>query len=137
MPREDGYKNLIKRTPEELREMAKKGGQANKERLARQKTLNEIAKAILLKPVSENKARSILGEYADLLENKTLGEILTLRQALEAEQGNTKAYEVLRDTAGFKPVEQVQTDVNIMTDADRDLLEKVAKRTGAKAPEEP
>ena len=129
MPREEGYKNLIKRTPEELREMAKRGGQANAERIKRQKNLNELAKAILQSDLSKAKARDILGDMVELLgEDTSLGAVLTMVQAREAQQGNTKAYEVLRDTAGFKPVERQEISADIMTDADRALLDKVAKR---------
>lgn len=133
MPRSDGWKNLKpmnKRPPEEVKELSMRGGMKNKERLEKKRTLNEIAKIILEKQLTTEKARTILGDYADLLEEKTLGEILTLRQAMEAESGNSKAYEVLRDTAGYKPIEKQEIQAEIMTDNDRALLEKVAKRQG-------
>ena len=131
MPRSDGYKNLVKRSREELIEMGKKGGRANAERIRKEKSLNEIAKALFKATVSEKKAREILGEYSELLEGDySMGAILSMKQMLEAQEGNTKAYEVMRDTAGYKPIDQIQTDVNIMSDQDKALLEKVAKRTG-------
>ena len=130
MPREDTYKNLVKRSREELIEMGKKGGRANAERIRREKTLNEIAKAVLLSKVSEKQAREKLGEYSQFLDSYTLGEILTIKQAMEADAGNTKAYEVLRDTAGFKPTERQEITAEIMTESDRSLLELVAKRQG-------
>jgi len=133
MPREDGYKNLIpmnKRTEEERRELSLRGGLANKARLEKKRTLNEIAKAILDKQVSKDKARCILGDYAEMVDDCTLGEILTIRQALEAQEGNGKAYEILRDTAGYKPTEKQEITAEIMTEADRALLELIAKRQG-------
>jgi hypothetical protein len=130
VPSSDGYKNLVKRSREELKEMAKKGGQANAERIKREQSLNEVAKVILKKQVSESKAREILGEYATLLDEYTIGAILTMKQALEAQDGNCKAYEILRDTAGFKPVERQEITADIMTDADKALLEKVSRRVG-------
>ena len=130
MPSSDGYKNLVKRSREELIEMGKKGGRANAERIKREQSINEVAKVILKKTVSESKAREILGEYSELLDEYTLGAILTMRQAMEAENGNTKAYEVLRDTAGFKPVDRQEITADIMTESDRALLEKIARRTG-------
>jgi hypothetical protein len=130
MPSSDGYKNLVKRSREELIEMGKKGGRANAERIKREQSINEVAKIILKKTVSESKAREILGEYSELLDEYTLGAILTMRQAMEAENGNTKAYEVLRDTAGFKPVDRQEITADIMTENDRKLLEKVAARMG-------
>ena len=133
MPSSDGYKNLVKRSREELIEMGKKGGRANAERIKREQSINEVAKVILKKTVSESKAREILGEYSELLDEYTLGAILTMRQAMEAENGNTKAYEVLRDTAGFKPVDRQEITADIMTENDRKLLEKVAARMGIEA----
>ena len=130
MPKEDGYKNLVKRSREELIEMGKKGGRANAERIRREKTLNEIARAVLGKKLSEKQAREKLGDYAEFLDSYTLGEILTIKQAMEADAGNTKAYEVLRDTAGYKPTEKQEITAEIMTENDRALLEMVAKRQG-------
>ena len=130
MPREDGYKNLVKRTREELVEMGKKGGKANRERIQREKTLNEITKLMFQRKISMNKAREILGEYTEYLDGDlTLGAIVTMRQFIEAQEGSSKAYELLRDTAGYKPTERIESDVTI-TDGDRSLLEKIAKRTG-------
>lgn len=133
MPREDGYKNLIpmdKRTPEDVKAISLKGGLANKERLEKQKTLNDIAKAVLNITVSKDKARSILGnDIADLLDSFDMGTIITVKQMLEAQEGSSKAYEVLRDTAGYKPTEKTEVSATI-TEADRSLLDKVAKRTG-------
>lgn len=131
MPKEDGYKNLKRWTKEELREMGKRGGESNRKRIEREKTFNELAKALLKARVTENKARAILGEYADLLDGEySLDGVMIMRQVIEAMDGNTKAIEFIRDTSGYKPKEQVQTDVNIMTDNDRSLLEKIAKRQG-------
>lgn len=119
------------KTPEERAAMGRKGGRKAAETYAKRRSLNEIAKAMLMKDLSKQEARNILGDRADLLDDFSFGAILTMRQAMEAEQGSAKAYEILRDTAGFKPVEQIKTDLNVMTDQDRALLEKVAKRIDA------
>lgn len=125
------------RSPEERRRLAKLGAQKAQEKAKRERTLNEIAKALLRQEVPREQARQVLGDMADMLdEDFSLGAILTMRQAVEAQEGNTKAYEVLRDTAGYKPVDQVQAEVNVLSDQDRSLLDKVARRTGVE-PEEP
>ena len=120
------------RTPEERREMGRKGGlkaqECNKER----RTAQEIMRNLLNCPVDEAQAREKLGPAAKFLpEGATLFDLISLAQIATAGDGSTKAFEAIRDTAGYKPVEQVQTDINIMTDADRDLLRAVAARTGA------
>ena len=130
MPKSDGWKNLIPKTPEECREMGKRGGEANKRRIEREKTFNELAKALLKQKISENKARTILGDYSDLLQGDfSIDGVMILRQVIEAMDGNTKAIEFIRDTSGYKPTERIESDV-IITDGDRSLLEKIAKRTG-------
>ena len=35
---------------------------------------------------------------------------------------------ILRDSAGDKPTDKVQSEVNIMTDSDRALMDKLSKR---------
>ena len=42
--------------------------------------------------------------------------------------GNMKAYELIRDTYGDKPIDKVSLEADIMTAADRALLEKVSSR---------
>ena len=138
MPKEDGYKNLVKKTPEELREMAKRGGQANAARIKREKTLNEVAKAMLNHRISKDKAREILGEYAEYMDGDfTLGAMLTMRQIIEAQEGSSKAYEIMRDTAGYKPIDRQEINAEIMTDQDRKLMEQIAARMGLEKQEKP
>lgn len=130
----DGRKNLIpasRRSPEERRELGRKGGlkaqECNKER----RNAQEIMRNLLNCKIDYAKAKEKLGDMAEYLpEGATLFDMISLMQVLVAGEGSPKAFEVVRDTAGYKPVEQIQTDVNIMTDQDRALLEKVAKRQG-------
>jgi hypothetical protein len=44
--------------------------------------------------------------------------------------GDVKAYTALRDTAGEKPADTVDLNANVMTEADKTLIEKLKKRTG-------
>ena len=46
----------------------------------------------------------------------------------KAAQGDTKAAVFVRDTIGEMPVTKSQIQADIMTEADRDLLEKIQKR---------
>ena len=89
-------KNLIpnsERTPSELREMARKGGLASVEARRKRKTLKE--------------------ELLLLLSDGDIQEKISLALINEAISGNnagsvTKAFEVIRDTIGERPVERVQ-----------------------------
>ena len=82
--------NLIpnsERTPSELREMARNGGLASGEARRKRKTLKEE----LLLMLSEGETQ----------------QSVTLALIEKAMSGDTKAFEVIRDTIGEKPVDKV------------------------------
>ena len=80
-------------TEKEQREIAKKGGKASGEARAKRKTLKE--------------------ELLLLLEQDNVQESITLALITEALKGQNKmkAYEVIRDTIGEKPIDKVETEV--------------------------
>lgn len=87
-----GMKNLkpnSKRTPDELREMTKKGGIKSGEARRERKKLKEE----LLLLLSEN-------------DNNRKMSLAILKKALK---GNIKAFEIIRDTIGEKPKEQIES----------------------------
>ena len=56
-------------------------------------------------------------------------QFLIYARALElAKAGSKDHLVILRDTAGDKPTDKVQSEVNIMTDSDRALMDKLSKR---------
>lgn len=90
MPKSDGYKNLIptnKRSKDEVRIIGQKGGIKSGEVRRLRKTLKEQ----LLLLLSEN----------DIQENICLS---LIDKALE---GDTKAFQIIRDTIGEKPIENL------------------------------
>lgn len=92
--------NLIpqnKRTPEERREIARKGQIASTEAKRRKKTFREVMEALLEKEVLDKNGNKI-----DLLT------AISAKQIEKAGKGDTKAFEVIRDTIGQKPVERVE-----------------------------
>lgn len=87
-----GIKNLIpnsKRTPEELREMTKKGGIKSGEARRKRKKLKE--ELLLLLSEGDNNRRMSTAIFERAL------------------KGDTKAFEVIRDTIGEKPKEQIES----------------------------
>ena len=83
--------NLIpnsKRTPSELREMTRKAGIASGEARRARKTLKET---LLL-----------------MLEEGNTQNDITLALLQKALNGDTKAYEVIRDTVGEKPTDKIE-----------------------------
>ena len=127
-----GCKNLIpfsERSKEEAKQNGAKGGKASGETRRKQRDMRAVAKAILEHNMTEEQIEEVLGSAKYLLDgdNSTMA-VLTAKMVQEAAKGNYKAYETVRDTAGFKPKDQIETTVDIMTDADRSLIGKIAKR---------
>lgn len=96
--------NLIpnsKRTPQELREITRKGGIASGKARREKKELKQIVEALFERMYDTEGGEKISG-----------AEAITVKQMEKALKGDTKAFEVLRDTAGQKPVEKVE-QINI------------------------
>lgn len=88
-------KNLVSladRTTDEVREIARKGGIASGEARRARKTFRD--------------------ELITLLENGNTQEKISVALIQQALDGNTKAFEVIRDTVGEKPVDKLEADVN-------------------------
>lgn len=102
--------NLIpnsKRTPSELREITKKGGKKSGEVRRERKLLKELLEEALLK------------------KTKTGNKYIDITNALikQAEEGNVKAYETIRDTLGQKPVDKIEHSGNIPVVIEDDITE--------------
>lgn len=90
MPKSDGYKNLIpanKRSKDEARKLGQKGGIKSGEVRRMRKTLKEH---LLL-----------------LLSEKSVQEDICLAIIDKALDGDTKAFQIIRDTIGEKPTENL------------------------------
>lgn len=103
--------NLItvnERTEEEAKEMSKKGGINSGIARRKKKRLKELCNVILDNKIIEEKAINSLKEkFPELeFEDITYGLVLLLKQYEKAKDGDSKAFELLRDTSGQKPVEQ-------------------------------
>ena len=90
----NGHENLKpfnELTEDKQRELSRKGGIASGEARRKRKTLRE--------------------ELLLLLEQDNFQEKISLALLQKATSGDTKAFEVLRDTIGEKPVDKVETEV--------------------------
>lgn len=54
-----------------------------------------------------------LSEQGVSIQNGTLMDVMSASLVLQAMNGNIAAYTIIRDTMGYKPVDQVKNDVNI------------------------
>lgn len=103
------------------------------------KSMRDITSAVLNSRIGKETAKRLVGDsYLEDLESvEGRGQELTLTTLLTArmvkaviEDGNVKAMEYLRDTSGNKPTERKELSVDIMTDNDRALIDKVSQRLG-------
>ena len=92
------------------------GGKASAEARRKKRDLRAALEVLLEREVADGKGGTITGAQA-----------LTARLYKEALKGNVKAFEVLRDTVGQKPVEKVvvaDVDQNIIDEVERAVFEK-------------
>lgn len=91
--------NLRTPTAEEARELGRKGGLASAAARKRRKTLRE--------------------ELLAMLSDGNTQESITAALLEKAMDGDVKAFEVVRDTVGEKPVDRIETNVDIVIDFGR------------------
>lgn len=111
--------NLIpfnERTEKEQREIARQGGIASGEARRAKKELRLALEALLEKEYDNNKGGKVSG-----------AELLAYKQFDKALKGDTRAFEVVRDTAGQKPIEKVmiaEVDQSVIDEVERMVLEE-------------
>lgn len=124
-----GYINLISlkdRTESERKEIVSKAHAKARENRENKKNFNELAKALLDMTISDNMIRETL-ENPDTMIDNTYGSLILAAMAQGAKNGSFKCAEFLRDTAGYKPKNELEVSADIMTDADRSLIDKALK----------
>lgn len=110
----NGIKNLkpqSERTKEEQREIARQGGKRSGEVRAAKRDLRKALEALLEKEFKGKDGITLSG-----------AEAIALKQMEKALKGDTKAFEVVRDTAGQKPVEKV-----MIAEVDQTVIDEVEK----------
>lgn len=122
--------NLKRLTSAEARIQGEKGGIASGKARREKRDMQKMAQMMLERVLTGQQIDRTLGEQAESLigEDRTAMAVMIGKQILEACEGNTKAFETLRDTAGYKPKDQLEVAADIMTEADRALVNKVSKR---------
>lgn len=121
--------NLKDRTEKERKEIVSKAHEKARENRENKKNFNELAKAMLEQVVS-NKVISETLDDTDMMIDNTYGSLILAAMIQGAKNGSFKCAEFIRDTAGYKPKNEVELNADIMTDADRSLIDKLSKRIG-------
>lgn len=106
-----GYLMFGKKGDKQTLENCRKGGQATAEMWERRRTFREAIEALLDTEVEAG---------------VTYREAIVKALCDKALEGSVHAFEVIRDTVGEKPSENLNVD--IMTDADRLLMQKISAR---------
>lgn len=102
--------NLIPQAHKLTVEEASKGGKASGEARRRERTLRNTLEKLLSLPIQDEATRDFikaLGFNDDELDNKTALNVSMYQEALK---GNTKAFELIRDTIGEKPTDRLQIE---------------------------
>lgn len=108
-----GYLDPLSKGSARTKEIAQKGAAAANAAMAERRKIAETID-IFLKKTDEN--------------GITNQEKIVMAMGAKAMEGCVGAFEALRDTVGEKPSDQVSLDV--MTDGDKKLMEKLMKRLG-------
>ena len=132
--------NLRKRKPfnewdkEEHRKVCQMGNKALQELHGEKKTARESLGNILTLKVTDDiiSKADIDEKIAERLKrdnpNATIYDLIQAVAVGKALDGNMKAYELVRDTNGDKPVDKVEVSDNVTTEADRELMKRIAQR---------
>lgn len=118
--------NLADRTVEDRKRLGSIGGLKAKENREQKKNFNELAKALLEMTVSDRVVKETLEDPDSMIDN-SYGSLILAAMAQGAKNGSFKCAEFLRDTAGYKPKNEIEVSADIMTDADRSLIDKALK----------
>lgn len=121
--------NLIPITSATASDLGRKGGYNKAKNERKRKTLKELAQAIIGSKYPEEKIAELkeAAPYLDLDDDDiTVGAAMLLCQIDKAiKEKDTKAFEIIRDTAGEKPVDKVETTAAIGVGQDIDKIKKM------------
>lgn len=125
-----GHKNLISlsdRSVEDRKRLGSIGGLKAKENREARKNINELAKAMLEQTVTEKQIKSVLGDDTTMLLDNSVASVMLGAMIKSALNGSFKAFEAVRDTAGYKPKNEIELNADIMTENDKALIDKALK----------
>lgn len=132
--------NLRTMDPEKRKEIQQKGAAVSNERQAKRRSIRDICETLLAlelpnkAAITDDEAREMAEKMAQATGKPvTVYDAIVCAQTAAAMQGNTKAAEYIRDSAGDKPGENVRLDADIMTEGDRKLLAKLQAAMGIDA----
>ena len=118
-----GKLKILGGDPEGDRDIHRKGGEALQATIKQRRTLAETIDIVLREEVDPRLAAEL-----NLPEGITWQDAVTAALIKQAARGNVKAFATMRDTAGEMPVNKQEITADVMTAADRALMEKLQRR---------
>jgi len=107
-------KGFDSRTTEEQQKIASAGGQASGEARRRKRDIRLALEALLEKDISDKHGNTM-----------STAEAIALKQIEKALKGDTRAFEVVRDSAGQKPNDRI--DITVNDDSAKEMDEYFAR----------
>lgn len=134
-PKRHGMENLIPMnalTEEKQREIASAGGKASGEARRKKKDLKERCRILLEMVPKQDLITKSLGENAELPEGADMYDLIMAKMMQVASlDGNVKAAEFVRDSAGDKPTDKSEVTASVMTEKDIELMQIIERRMSA------
>lgn len=109
-------------TPEEMRERNSKAGKASAKARAEKKLLKDCLEVLLEREISNKKGETITG-----------AEAISVKVFEKALKGDLRAFEMIRDTVGQKPVEKIAVadiDASVIAEVDN-IVAQYDERTSS------
>ena len=132
---EAGTKNLIpmsELSEEEVKKRASAGGKASGEARRKKKDLKERCRILLEMVPKQDLIAKSLGENAELPEGADMYDLIMAKMMQVASlDGNVKAAEFVRDSAGDKPTDKSEVTASVMTEKDIELMQIIERRMSA------
>lgn len=134
------YPSITQRPPEEQRAIRQKGQKAMMQAQKRKKALREICAELLAMKCPEGAAKLGALEEAASGAARERGEPLDvyeagmLAQVARMLEGDTRAAEFVRDSAGDKPTDKMQAEATVLTAGDVALLRRLGALEGTEEP---
>jgi hypothetical protein len=116
MANEQNLIPVTKLSKEEAKKIQSAGGKARGEQLKKQKTFKELAQKLLSLTVPSKMQAAIKENFPEIKDDELTAKMAMLYMQFNkcVKDGDSKAFEVLRDTAGEKPIEDVNLKGNII-----------------------
>ena len=115
-----GYIGIFGGDPEADKEKQKKGREAQAAAYRQRKSFAEAVDTLLKQKASKQAINDL-----DLPENANNLDVIMASAIKQVQQGNIKAMEYLRDTAGEKPTEKIDASLSAMTPEQQKILEDI------------